>query len=99
NYGINKFNFLLRETYFGEVIRDGFPFGTTQKHSGKVVSDFTVSYKATPQITFTLGANNLFDVFPDKQIYENSYFGVFKYAPVQMGTTGAYYFARMSYRL
>ena len=99
NYGVNKFNFVLRETYFGEVIRDAFPFGTTQKHKGKVVTDLTASYKATPQITFTLGANNLFDVFPDKQIYENSYFGVFKYAPVQMGTTGAYYFARMSYRL
>lgn len=99
NYGVNKFNFVLRETYFGEVIRDAFPFGTTQKHKGKVVTDLTVSYKATPKITFTMGANNLFDVFPDKQVYENSYFGVFKYAPVQMGTTGAYYFARMSYRL
>lgn len=99
NYGVNKFNFVLRETYFGEVIRDAFPFGTTQKHKGKVVTDLTASYKATPKITFTVGTNNLFDVFPDKQVYENSYFGVFKYAPVQMGTTGAYYFARMSYRL
>ncbi|MEC5164588.1 iron complex outermembrane receptor protein [Flavobacterium sp. PL11] len=99
NYGVNKFNFVVRETYFGEVIRDAFPFGTTQKHKGKVVTDLTASYKATPKITFTVGANNLFDVFPDKQVYENSYFGVFKYAPVQMGTTGAYYFARMSYRL
>jgi iron complex outermembrane receptor protein len=99
NYTIKKYNFLLRNTYFGEVIRDGFPFGTTQKHAGKVVTDLTVSYKVTPKIQFTLGANNLLDVFPDKQIYENSYFNVFKYAPVQMGTTGAYYFGRVSFSL
>ncbi|MDR6844944.1 TonB-dependent receptor [Flavobacterium granuli] len=99
NYGVNKFNFMLRNTYFGEVTRNGFPFGIEQEHSGKVVTDLTVAYKVTPKIQFVVGANNLFDVFPDEQVYENSYYGVFKYAPVQMGTTGAYYFARISYRL
>jgi iron complex outermembrane recepter protein len=96
NYDIKKFSFLLRNTYFGEVTRNGFPFGVEQKHAGKVVTDLTASYKITPEIMFAVGANNLFDVFPDVQVYDNSYFGVFKYAPVQMGTTGAYYFARIS---
>ncbi len=96
NYDIKKISVLLRNTYFGEVTRDGFPFGITQKHAGKVVTDLSASYKITPKILFALGANNLFDVFPDLQVYENSYFGVFKYAPVQMGTTGAYYFVRIS---
>jgi iron complex outermembrane receptor protein len=64
-----------------------------------MVTDLTVAYKITPKIQVALGANNLFDIFPDRQIYENSYFGVFKYAPVQMGTTGAYYFGRMSFTL
>jgi iron complex outermembrane receptor protein len=99
NYAIQKWNFLLRNTYFGEVTRNGFPFGTTQKHAGKMVTDLTLSFKVTPKIQFTLGTNNLLDVFPDEQIYENSYYGVFKYAPVQMGTTGAYYFGRVSYSL
>ncbi|MDN3673223.1 TonB-dependent receptor [Flavobacterium branchiarum] len=99
NYSLAKWNFLLRNTYFGEVIRDGFPFGGIQKHNGKVVTDMTVAYKITPKIQVAFGANNLFDVFPDRQIYENSYYGVFKYAPVQMGTTGAYYFGRMSFSL
>ncbi|WP_281324412.1 TonB-dependent receptor [Flavobacterium sp. IMCC34518] len=99
NYAINKFNFLVRNTYFGEVIRNGFPFGISQTHKGKTVTDLSVAYKITPKIQFVLGANNLFDVFPDRQVYENSYFGVFKYAPVQMGTTGAYYFGRLSFKL
>lgn len=99
NYSIDKWNFLLRNTYFGEVVRDGFPFGGIQKHNGKVVTDLTAAYKITPKVQVAIGANNLFDVFPDKQIYENSYYGVFKYAPVQMGTTGAYYFGRISFSL
>lgn len=99
NYSLAKWNFLLRNTYFGQVIRDGFPFGGIQKHNGKVVTDMTVAYKITPKIQVAFGANNLFDVFPDRQVYENSYYGVFKYAPVQMGTTGAYYFGRMSFSL
>ncbi|OOV16833.1 TonB-dependent receptor [Flavobacterium sp. LM4] len=99
NYGLDKWNFLLRNTYFGEVTRDGFPFGGIQKHDGKVVTDLTAAYKITRKIQFALGTNNLFDIFPDRQIYENSYFGVFKYAPVQMGTTGAYYFGRLSLTL
>ena len=39
------------------------------------------------KLNFTVGANNLFDVFPDLQVYENSYFGVSNMHPVQMGTT------------
>jgi iron complex outermembrane receptor protein len=99
NYGVNKFNFMLRNTYFGQVTRNGFPFGIEQQHNGKVVTDLTIAYKVTPQLQFIIGANNLFDIFPENQVYENSYYGVFKYAPVQMGTTGAYYFGRISYRL
>ena len=44
-------------------------------------------------------SNNIFDIFPDKQVYSNSYFGVFKYAPVQMGTTGTFYFLKALIRV
>ena len=97
NYKINKFNFLVRNTYFGEVTRDGFPYGSVQKFAPKVVTDLSVGYDITKKVNFTIGANNLFDVFPDLQVYENSYYGVFKYAPVQMGTTGNYFFGRLNY--
>ncbi|MFZ4931408.1 TonB-dependent receptor plug domain-containing protein [Chryseobacterium sp. Mn2064] len=97
NYGIGKFNFLVRNTYFGKVIRDGFPFGGVQEFSPKVVTDVSVGYDITKNINFTVGANNVFDVFPDLQIYQNSYYGVFKYAPVQMGTLGSYFFGRLNF--
>ncbi len=97
NYGIGKFNFLVRNTYFGQVTRDGYPFGGVQKFSPKVVTDISVGYDLTKSINLTVGANNLFDVFPDLQSYENSYYGVFKYAPVQMGTLGNYFFGRLNF--
>jgi iron complex outermembrane receptor protein len=97
-YGFKKFSVLLRNVYFGEVSRNSFPFGEVQVHKGKVVTDLSLSYNAKP-FTFTIGANNLLDVFPDKQVYGNSYFGVFKYASVQMGTLGSFYFARVTMNL
>lgn len=97
-YGFKKFSVLLRNVYFGEVARNSFPFGEVQVHKGKVVTDLSLSYNAKP-FTFTIGANNLLDVFPDKQVYGNSYFGVFKYASVQMGTLGSFYFARVTMNL
>ncbi|WP_440700518.1 TonB-dependent receptor plug domain-containing protein [Chryseobacterium sp. 22458] len=96
-YGVGKFSFLVRNTYFGKVIRDGFPFGEVQEFSPKVVTDISVGYDITKNINFTVGANNIFDVFPDLQIYKNSYYGVFKYAPVQMGTLGNYFFGRLNF--
>ncbi|RXM53876.1 hypothetical protein, partial [Chryseobacterium sp. CH1] len=41
NYGSGKFNFLVRNTYFGKVIRDGYPFGGVQEFSPKVVTDIS----------------------------------------------------------
>lgn len=97
NYSINKFNFMVRNTYFGKVIRDGYPFGGVQEFAPKLVTDISVGYDITKNINLTIGANNAFDVFPDLQIYENSYYGVFKYAPVQMGTLGSYFFGRLNF--
>jgi iron complex outermembrane receptor protein len=95
----DKFGLMFRNTYWGKVTRNGFPFGISQEHGEKIVTDLSASYKFTDKLTFVVGANNLFDVFPDDQAFENSFFGVFKYAPVQMGTTGAFYFGRLSFKL
>lgn len=92
---IKKFNFLVRNTYWGEVTRNGFPFGEVQVHKGKITTDLEAAYKITSSLSLSAGANNVFDVFPDQQVYSNSYFGVFKYAPVQMGVMGTFYYAKL----
>ncbi|MCZ6819754.1 MAG: TonB-dependent receptor, partial [Calditrichaeota bacterium] len=99
NYRYQKFSALVRNVYFGEVIRNGFPFGVDQKHDGKLVTDLSLSYQLTPQVSVTVGGNNIFDVFPDEQVFDNSFFGVFKYAPVQQGMDGSYFFGRIGVSL
>ena len=65
-------------------------------HSPEWVLDATVSYAVTDEATLSVGANNLLNNYPDEQLYDNSYFGVFDYAPVQQGFNGAFYFARLN---
>jgi len=88
---------LVRTVRFGEQIRPG--FARNQVHSPEWVVDATASYQLTDEATLSVGANNLFDNFPDDQIFGNSFFGVFDFAPVQQGFNGAFYFARLNLRL
>jgi iron complex outermembrane recepter protein len=97
NYKVGRFSAMLSNVYFGRVSRNGFPFGVVQEFSGKVVTDASLTYGFAKGFSLTVGANNLWNKYPDEQKYENSYFGVFKYAPVQMGMNGAFYFARLNY--
>ncbi len=99
DYSLKKFSALVRNVYFGEVTRDGFPFGISQKHDAKIVTDVSLSYDLSSNLSVTVGGNNVFDVLPDEQAFENSFFGVFKYAPVQQGYNGSYFFGRLAVKL
>jgi len=57
-----------------------------------------LSYDITKSFTATIGANNLFDVYPDIQTHSsNQSLGRFLYSRrvEQMGYNGAFYFARL----
>ena len=99
DYQTGPLSVFLRTVRFGEVTRNEFPFGSAQKHSPQWVVDASVSYRLTEGATFTVGANNLFDNYPDEQVFENTFLGVFDYAPVQQGFNGAFYFARFNVSL
>jgi iron complex outermembrane recepter protein len=73
-----------------------------QIFGGRVITDISASYQFNPQINFTLGANNLLDVYPDKQVHsENISYGRFLYSRrvQQFGFNGAYFFGRVSFNL
>lgn len=73
-----------------------------QVFSPKTVTDLSLSYDITKSITATVGANNLFDVYPDVQAHSsNQSLGRFVYSRrvEQMGYNGAYYFARLKLNL
>jgi iron complex outermembrane receptor protein len=75
---------------------------TDQTFSAKTVTDISLSYDVFRYLTATIGANNLFDVYPDIQYHSgNMSSGRFIYSRrvQQMGFNGAYYFARLRFNL
>ncbi|MDQ6844674.1 MAG: TonB-dependent receptor [Bacteroidota bacterium] len=73
-----------------------------QTFSAKTITDLSISYDVTKSVTATIGANNLFNVYPDIQTHSgNQSSGRFIYSRRvgQMGFNGAYYFARLKFSL
>jgi len=76
NYSWNKLGVLLRTVRFGEVTfknaidptlpANNLPLEMDQTYAAKWITDIAVSYKVIKSLNVTLGANNLFDVYPDK---------------------------------
>jgi iron complex outermembrane receptor protein len=75
-YNVNKLSFVARTVRFGEVTylnaidptiaANGLPTQLDQTFAPKWVTDFSVSYAANKTWSVTVGANNIFDVYPDK---------------------------------
>ena len=73
-----------------------------QTFAPKVVTDLTVGYQLTKNLNFSIGANNLLDVYPDKQTHSvDVSYGRFDYSRrvQQFGFNGAFYFARLRFDL
>lgn len=72
-----------------------------QTFAAKVVTDLSIGYSFAKGATFTVGANNLFDVYQDKHTHANNIStGRFVYSRrvQQMGFNGRYVFARLAYK-
>ena len=66
NYNINKWNFTLNNTYFGEVTwQHPSDAAKDQTFSGKVLSDLIFAYHLSDKIDVSLTANNILNVYPD----------------------------------
>ncbi len=101
NYDLNKFNFFLRNVYFGSVDEATNSLDNDQTFAGKVITDLSVGYAISDRLNFILGANNLLDVYPDLNKLENQSDGRFLYSrrSQQFGSNGRYLFARVRFTL
>ncbi|MEQ9581105.1 MAG: TonB-dependent receptor, partial [Arenibacter sp.] len=99
----DKFIIFLRNVYFGEVTEATTKLAYQQVFCSKLVTDLSVGYKATDALTLTLGANNLFDIYPDraKDEFGNRSDGRFDWSrrAQQFGIGGRFLFARLSFTL
>lgn len=114
---VNKFDFFLRNVYFGKVTdpntadADGNGTIDTAVVNGqtvaiehpvwgaKVITDLSVGYKFTKSAKIVIGANNLFDVYPDENLASLSNSNQFVYSRnvSQFGQNGRFVFARLNF--
>jgi iron complex outermembrane receptor protein len=76
NYNLKKWSILLRTVRFGEVTflntvdptvpANNLPLEIDQTFSAKWITDISISYALAESLNITMGANNMFDVYPDK---------------------------------
>ncbi len=101
-------NFYLRNTYFGKVTGadiidvngDGIiDFNEHQKIGDKIITDISVAYQFTKNVGLTLGVNNLFDIYPTKNLPASTNNDQFIYSrsTSQFGQNGRYVFTRLNF--
>ncbi len=79
----NKFGILVRNTRFGETgTRFNNPvLNPDENFSSKLLTDLSLSFTPKPWLTITAGANNIFDVYPDRiQDVRNTQEGTYIYS-------------------
>lgn len=93
----NKFTSLLRFNYFSSVDLVNWN-DATDHYNNKVTTDLSLSYKLNRTVSFTVGGSNIFDVYPTYQDPGLTEAGGM-WDAVQMGFGGAFYFARVGFKL
>ena len=107
NFKWNDFNFYLRNTYYGKVYGadnvdanlDGILLPNEhQLISDKIITDLSIGYDINKNFNLTIGANNLFDIYPTKNLAVSSNNDQFVYSrsTSQFGQNGRYVFSKLT---
>ncbi|MFT6856171.1 MAG: iron complex outermembrane receptor protein [Cyclobacteriaceae bacterium] len=67
NYDINKFNFALNNTLFGRTTfrQQGMDTNLKTEFDPKAVTDLSINYSATEQLSIAVNINNIFNILPE----------------------------------
>ncbi len=95
NYSTEKFNAGIGLTRFSEIILIDF-VDTEDVYDAKITADLNLGYKLTENLKLTIGGNNIFNEYPDQQNDGETEAGGY-WDAVQMGFSGAYYYARLDF--
>lgn len=101
-YAIQKWNLFLRNNYFGGVTEPSNTLSNQQYYNPRWITDVSIAYKLTDFLKLTVGANNLFNCYPEKVAKKaNSNQGQFVYSRYvsQFGFNGRYIFTRLNFNL
>ncbi|MPS72743.1 MAG: TonB-dependent receptor [Chryseobacterium sp.] len=97
----NDFNFYLRNTYYGKVYGADGINGNVYEHqliSDKIVTDLSIGYDISKNFNLTIGTNNLFDIYPTKNVTASTNNDQFIYSrsTSQFGQNGRYVFSKLT---
>ncbi len=97
NWKVSAYTLNLALTRFGSYTEgDNNPIND-RKFSAKWISDLDAAYDINQHFTVALGANNLFNVYPDKKGIKD-WAGGYEYGQFSpFGFGGAYYYTRLAY--
>lgn len=96
DYQLGRFSTLLRFVRFDKVRLVDFD-GEDMNYAARITTDLTLSYALTDHLQLSVGSTNLFNRYPtlfDPQTTETG--GAWD--PVQMGSNGRFYFAKLQAR-
>lgn len=96
NYGVRNFDALVRLTRFGQVTLIDW-LDTEDIYQARITTDASATYQLSGNLSFTIGGDNLFNRYPSPQDTETETGGIWD--AVQMGFSGAFYYARLSFRI
>jgi len=103
----NDFTVYLRNTYYGKVYgadsvdlnNDGIALlNEHQLVSDKIITDLSIGYNISKNFNLTLGTNNLFDIYPTKNVTASTNNDQFIYSrsTAQFGQNGRYVFSKLT---
>lgn len=101
DYEVNKWNFLLRFNKFAGVKLINYheePELYVDNYAGKMTTDISIGYKISKSVQLTVGGTNILDVYPTRQD-QGWTEAAGMWDAVQMGFGGAFYFARVGFKL
>ena len=102
NYQREKIGFILRNTRFGETAYDFSDMGGVirplETFSPKILTDVSISYTPRSWLSITAGANNIFNVYPDRiknDVNTADGRNIYALDVWQFGFMGGYYYISM----
>ena len=101
DHTLNDFTGTIHTAQFGSVGFRGLGTNATldQTFGRKWVTDVNASYTLMRRLRVTVGANNVFDVYPDEQIVGNSNAGIFPYSNTltTFGFNGRFIYGKLKF--
>ncbi len=92
-----RWSALVREDWYGSVLSAGTAAATDQKLGSKFLTDVELSFNYNKNLSVAVGANNVFNVYPDKFNAANNTSGLAQYSSFSpFGFNGGFYYGRVN---